>query len=104
MHCYKTNQKFSWTPMNILSCIDPVVYVFAMLKFWELRAEINVGLGLEMPPTKEMMFLHAMAMDIEYNVLAIPAYAATLAGMAWLRLMVSFQLSETFGPIISAML
>ena len=51
-----------------------------------------------------MMFLHAMMNDINENILTIALYAATLAGLAWLRLMVSLNVSETFGPIISAML
>ena len=75
-----------------------------MIKYWELKAAKNMGLGLENPPSEEMMFLHAMMTDINENNIAIPVYAATLAGMAWLRLMVSFNVSETFGPIISAML
>lgn len=90
--------------MNLLSLIDPIIWILAMKKLWELQADKNMGLGLEMPPSKEMMFLQAMMTDINDNLIAIPFYAATLAGLAWLRLMVSFNVSETFGPIISAML
>ena len=90
--------------MNLLSLIDPIIWILAMKKLWELQAVENMGLGLEMPPSKEMMFLQAMMTDINDNLIAIPFYAATLAGLAWLRLMVSFNVSETFGPIISAML
>ena len=90
--------------MNMLSCLDPIIYLLTLLHFWELKAAKNVGLGLENPPSKEMMFLHAMMNDINENLTAINARVATLAGLAWLRLMVSFNVSETFGPIISAML
>ena len=74
-----------------------------MIKFQELRNDQNMGFGLAMPPTKELMFMQALITDMNENTVTIALYAATLSFIAYLRIFMSFAVTETFGPLISAM-
>ena len=75
-----------------------------MLKFEDLRSQENMGFGLAMPPTKELMFMQALITDMNENVVNIALYASTLALIAYIRLFMSFAVTETLGPMIASMI
>ena len=61
-----------------------------------------MGFGLAMPPTKELMYMNAMINSINGETINIALLVSTVAGLSWFRVIMALQVTETFGPLVTA--
>ena len=61
-----------------------------------------MGFALSMPPKDSHMFMQAMFDDINGETLNIAVLLSVLAGLTWFRLIMAMQVTEMFGPLITA--
>ena len=60
IYTWVLGKKFSLTPLFWCNCLCIASYVWYLHKFFELRNQENMGFGMMMPPSKELMFMQAM--------------------------------------------
>ena len=102
MYTKFTHEPFYWTGLILLGFITAAVYVVTFQKFTDLRNEENMGFGITMPPTDELMFMNAMINDINLETINIALLLSMLSGLTWFRVIMALQVTETFGPLITA--
>lgn len=86
--------------MNILIA---AAYTWTLVLYQDQKAAENMGFGIRKYPTMDLQFMQAMVDDIQENVFNIALMLSIIAGLTWFRILIALQVTEQFGPLITAM-
>jgi len=89
-----TKQTFNWTSISIINLMIAISYTWATIYYQSLKETDNMGFGISMQPSRDLMTMNAMLDDINYNVVNIALLIAFIAGLTWFRILLALQATE----------
>ena len=100
IYCQLTRRKFHIMPVHIIDGLIALVVSLFVYQYNRYGKEKNVGFSLISPPKREFMMFQTMIEDLESGI-RFDWVMASIAFFYWLRVLLMFQLTSTFGPLIT---
>lgn len=98
-----TKESYHWTAINLMNIMIAASYTWTLVRFEAQKGAENMGFGIRKEPTMELQFMEAMMEDIQDNVVNIALLLSIIAGLTWFRILIALQVTEEFGPLVTAM-
>ena len=100
IYCQLTRRKFYIMPVHIIDGLIALVVSLFVYQYNKYDKGKNVGFSLTSPPKREFMMFQTMIEDLETGI-RFDWIMASIVLFYWLRVLLMFQLTNTFGPLIT---